>query len=241
MSEKIMPQHLARKAILYVRQSAWQVANNLESQRLQYAMEAHLRQMGWQNIEIIDEDFGRSAAGGVTRSGFERYGCRSLSGQGGRGMCSGSVAVRAQQHRLATTRGGVQDCRYFADRPGDGVRTSRQSNDRLLLGLKGTLNEYEIDLLCHRASEARVQKAKREKWFHIPGRIHQRMQPGAGEGSSTCASRMRSHSCSASSWNWETFVRLRYGSLSTGFRSPPKHCGEKFTGGAHHTRGFIVY
>lgn len=49
MSEKIMPQHLARKAILYVRQSsAWQVANNLESQRLQYAMETDLRQMGWQ-------------------------------------------------------------------------------------------------------------------------------------------------------------------------------------------------
>ncbi|MEX3816175.1 hypothetical protein AB3X96_39120 [Paraburkholderia sp. BR13439] len=46
MSEKILPQHLARKAILYVRQSsAWQVANNLESQRLQYAMEAHLRQL----------------------------------------------------------------------------------------------------------------------------------------------------------------------------------------------------
>ena len=47
MSEKIGPQHLSRKAMLYVRQSsAWQVANNLESQRLQYAMEAHLRQFG---------------------------------------------------------------------------------------------------------------------------------------------------------------------------------------------------
>ena len=73
MSEKIQPQHLARKAILYVRQSSpYQVLNNRESQKLQYAMEAHLRTLGWQQVEVIDEDLGRSAGGSVTRTGFER-------------------------------------------------------------------------------------------------------------------------------------------------------------------------
>ena len=73
MSEKIKSQHLARKAILYVRQSsAQQVLNNLESQNLQYAMQERLRSLGWQDIEIIDEDLGRSASGNATRTGFER-------------------------------------------------------------------------------------------------------------------------------------------------------------------------
>jgi len=73
MSEKIQAQHLARKAVLYVRQSsAFQVAHNQESQKLQYAMQTRLRDLGWTEIEIIDEDLGRSAAGTQTRSGFER-------------------------------------------------------------------------------------------------------------------------------------------------------------------------
>jgi hypothetical protein len=73
MSDKISPQHLARKAILYIRQSStYQVSHNLESQRLQYAMQDRLHQLGWQEIEVVDEDLGRSAAGMVTRAGFER-------------------------------------------------------------------------------------------------------------------------------------------------------------------------
>jgi DNA invertase Pin-like site-specific DNA recombinase len=73
MTEKIKPQHLERKAILYIRQSsAYQVTHNLESQKLQYAMEQRLRQLGWREIEIVDEDLGRSAAGTVARAGFER-------------------------------------------------------------------------------------------------------------------------------------------------------------------------
>ena len=73
MSEKLKSQHLSRKAILYVRQSsAYQVSHNLESQKLQYAMRERLTQLGWREIEVVDEDLGRSAAGLVTRSGFER-------------------------------------------------------------------------------------------------------------------------------------------------------------------------
>ena len=73
MSDKIKSQHLERKAILYIRQSsAYQVSHNLESQKLQYAMQERLHQLGWRAIEVVDEDLGRSAAGTVTRAGFER-------------------------------------------------------------------------------------------------------------------------------------------------------------------------
>ena len=71
--EKIGSQHLERKAILYVRQSsAYQVLQNRESSALQYAMRDHLVTLGWSRIETVDEDLGRSAAGGVTRAGFDR-------------------------------------------------------------------------------------------------------------------------------------------------------------------------
>src|SRR6266542_2620208 len=73
ISDKICPQHLERKAILYVRQSsAHQVLHNRESSALQYAMRDRLTTLGWSEIEVIDDDLGRSAAGGVQRAGFER-------------------------------------------------------------------------------------------------------------------------------------------------------------------------
>jgi DNA invertase Pin-like site-specific DNA recombinase len=73
MSEKITPSHLDRKAIVYIRQSsAYQVSHNTESRRMQYAMQDHVRELGWSQTEVIDEDLGRSAAGTVSRAGFER-------------------------------------------------------------------------------------------------------------------------------------------------------------------------
>ena len=73
MHEKIGLHHLERKAILYVRQSSThQVLHNRESSTLQYAMRDRLTALGWSSIETIDDDLGRSAAGGVTRAGFDR-------------------------------------------------------------------------------------------------------------------------------------------------------------------------
>lgn len=73
MSEKIRPDHLERKAILYVRQSSThQVLHNRESSALQYAMRDRLTALGWSRIETVDDDLGRSAAGGVVRAGFDR-------------------------------------------------------------------------------------------------------------------------------------------------------------------------
>jgi DNA invertase Pin-like site-specific DNA recombinase len=68
ISDKVCPHHLERKALLYVRQSsAHQVLHNRESSALQYAMRDRLTALGWSEIEVIDEDLGRSAAGGVER------------------------------------------------------------------------------------------------------------------------------------------------------------------------------
>ena len=73
ISEKIRPHHLERKAILYVRQSSpHQVLHNRESSALQFAMRDRLIALGWSEIETVDDDLGRSAAGGVVRAGFER-------------------------------------------------------------------------------------------------------------------------------------------------------------------------
>jgi DNA invertase Pin-like site-specific DNA recombinase len=73
MSEKIKAHHRARKAVLYVRQSsAYQVAHNQESGKLRYAMRQRVAHLGWQRIEVVHEDLGRSAAGTTTRPGFER-------------------------------------------------------------------------------------------------------------------------------------------------------------------------
>src|SRR6201984_3675127 len=161
MSEKIRIQHLERKAILYVRQSSpYQVIHNLESQKLQYTMEARLHQLGWHEIEVVDEDLGRSAEGTVTRAGFERMVAE---------VCLGKVGVVAAREVSRFARNSrewqqlIEVCRVvdtvLIDQ--EMVYTPRQSNDRLLLGLKGSLNEYELDLLRQRSPEARRAKAQR--------------------------------------------------------------------------------
>jgi DNA invertase Pin-like site-specific DNA recombinase len=161
MSEKIQPQHLSRKAMLYVRQSsAFQVLHNLESGKLQYAMQTRLRDLGFEEIEVVDEDLGRSAAGTVARSGFERMVAEVSLGR------VGAVAAREVSRFARNSREWqqlVEVCRIvdtvLIDQ--ETVYAPRASNDRLLLGLKGSLNEYELDLLRQRSLEARRAKAKR--------------------------------------------------------------------------------
>src|SRR5499427_4275171 len=161
MSEKVKSQHVGRKALLYVRQSStYQVHHNLESQKLQYAMEQRLRTLGWRDVEVIDEDLGRSAAGTMTRSGFERMVTQVCMGK------IGAVAAREVSRFARNSRDWqqlVEVCRMvdtlLVDQ--ETIYDPRQSNDRLLLGLKGSLNEYELDLLRQRSLEARREKARR--------------------------------------------------------------------------------
>jgi hypothetical protein len=115
MSEKVHSQHLARKAVLYVRQSsAYQMMHNVESQKLQYAMKERLQQLGWHEIEVVDEDMGRSAAGTVTRSGFERMVAEVCLWPSRRCSCARSLALRSQQPRMAAARGGLPGSRHAA-------------------------------------------------------------------------------------------------------------------------------
>jgi DNA invertase Pin-like site-specific DNA recombinase len=161
MSDKIKSQHVSRKAVLYVRQSStYQVNHNLESQKLQYAMHERLCSLGWRDIEIIDEDLGCSAAGTVTRSGFERMVAQVCMGN------VGAVAAREVSRFARNSREWqqlVEVCRVvdtlLVDQ--ETVYDPRHGNDRLLLGLKGSLNEYELDLLRQRSLEARREKARR--------------------------------------------------------------------------------
>ena len=141
MSDKIQSQHRERKAILYVRQSSsFQVQHNEESRKLQYAMQQRLHNLGWEQVDVIDEDLGRSAAGGVVRSGFERMVADVCLGK------VGAVAAREVSRFARNSRDWqklVEVCRVvdtlLIDQ--ETVYAPRQSNDRLLLGLKGSLNE----------------------------------------------------------------------------------------------------
>src|SRR5260221_5940162 len=158
-TDKIGPQHLRRKAILYVRQSsAHQVLHNRESGALQYAMRDRLTALGFTEIEVIDEDLGRSAAGSVQRSGFERMVAEVCLGKVG-AVCAREVSRFARNSR--DWQQLIEMCRVvdtvLVDQ--ETIYAPRHGNDRLLLGLKGSLNEYELDLLRQRSLAARYEKA----------------------------------------------------------------------------------
>ena len=161
ISDKVRPHHLARKALLYVRQSsAHQVLHNRESSTLQYAMRDRLTALGWSEIEVIDDDLGRSAAGGVQRVGFERMVAEVCLGKVG-AVCAREVSRFARNSR--DWQQLIEMCRVvdtvLVDQ--ETIYAPRHGNDRLLLGLKGSLNEYELDLLRQRSLSARYEKARR--------------------------------------------------------------------------------
>jgi DNA invertase Pin-like site-specific DNA recombinase len=161
MNTKITADHLGRKAVVYVRQStSGQVRDHVESQRRQYALADHARSLGFVSIEVIDEDLGRSGTGFADRPGFRR-----LLGI----VCAGSVgAVLAlEASRLARNDrdwshlvelGAISRCLLIDH---DGVYDPRVVNDRLLLGLKGIMSEFELATLRQRALEAVRGKAAR--------------------------------------------------------------------------------
>jgi DNA invertase Pin-like site-specific DNA recombinase len=132
---KITPDHLARGAFIYIRQSTTdQLANNHESRRRQYGLAERARALGWTDVTVIDDDLGRSGSG-VSRPGFERL----LAA-----ICEGRVGA------------------VFAI---EASRLPRHPNDRLLLGMKGTMSELELSLLRARSMEALKQKARRGELF----------------------------------------------------------------------------
>src|SRR5436309_10477244 len=161
---KITPEHLARNAIVYIRQSSpHQVANNLESQRRQYGLVERGRVLGWSDVQVIDDDLGRSG-GGITRPGFEKL----LAA-----ICERRVGavLSVEASRLARNGRDWHTLLEFCGLVGtlivdeDGVYDPRHPNDRLLLGMKGTMSEMELSILRQRSLEALKQKARRGELF----------------------------------------------------------------------------
>jgi len=135
MNPKISPDHLKRRAIVYIRQSSpGQVIHNQESQRRQYGLADHARQLGFQQVEVMDEDLGPSGSGQVERPGFEHLVAEVCTGQVGAVLCieASRLARNGRDwHHLIELCGLV---RAIVIDP-DGVYDPTILNDRLLLGL----------------------------------------------------------------------------------------------------------
>lgn len=162
-SELVKPTHLARKAVVYIRQSTpHQVVSNQESLRLQYALRGRARELGWHeaDIDVIDADLGQSAASAAQRSGFKEL-------VGRVGLSEVGLILSIDVTRLARNCSdwyplldicGLRGC-LIADR--DGVYDPGSPNGRLLLGLKGTISELELHTIRSRLTTGLLAKAER--------------------------------------------------------------------------------
>ena len=152
---------LKRKAVVYVRQSSQtQVETNLESQRRQYELVDLARSRGFREIEVIDDDLGRSASGTVARPGFERLVAWLCAGEVGAVLCFDASRLarngRDWHHLLELC--GLVEARVIDL---DGVYDPCRPNDRLLLGMKGSISEFELGVMRARMLDAVRAKARR--------------------------------------------------------------------------------
>jgi DNA invertase Pin-like site-specific DNA recombinase len=162
MSADLLPAAvLKRKAVVYVRQSTQaQVQTNLESQRRQYELVDVARRWGFRDVEVIDDDLGRSASGMVARPGFERLVAWLCAGEVGAVLCFDASRLarngRDWHHLLELC--GLVEARVIDL---DGVYDPCRPNDRLLLGMKGSISEFELGVLRARMLDAARAKARR--------------------------------------------------------------------------------
>ena len=162
---KITPDHLARGAFIYIRQStADQLLHNHESRRRQYALAERARQLGWTNVTIVDSDLGRSGAGTEDRPGFEQLLLAICEGRVGAVLSieASRLSRNGRDWHTLLEFCGLVGCLLIDE---DGVYDPRLVNDRLLLGMKGTMSEMELSLLRQRSLEALKSKARRGELF----------------------------------------------------------------------------
>lgn len=162
-SELVTPAHLARRAVVYVRQSTpAQVVSNQESLRLQYALGQRARELGWRgpDIDVIDADLGLSGASVAGRQGFKEVTARVGLGEVGLIM---SIDVTRLARNCSDWYPLLDICALrnclIADR--DGVYDPGSPNGRLLLGLKGTISELELHTIRSRLTAGLLAKAGR--------------------------------------------------------------------------------
>src|SRR3954453_6746034 len=152
---------LRRKAVVYIRQSTQaQVQTNLVSRRRQYELVDVARQRGFRDIEVIDEDLGRSASGTAVRPGFERLVAWLCAGEVGAVLCFDASRLarhgRGWPHLLELC--GLVEARVIDL---DGVYDPCRPNDRLMLGMKGSISEFELGVIRARMLDAARAKARR--------------------------------------------------------------------------------
>src|ERR1017187_3881614 len=165
-SPKIRPEHLARRAIVYLRQSSEkQVRQNLESQRLQYEVAERIRALGWKEVEIIDSDLGSSAAmASARREGFERVLSAVALGEVG-------IVGSRETSRLSRTDKDwcrlLEVCQIFGTLIADEqqIYDLNYLDDQLVLGIKGTLSVVELKVLRQRLQAGQESKARRGELF----------------------------------------------------------------------------
>src|SRR5574341_2622181 len=162
-SDLITPQHLTRKAVIYIRQSTpHQVVSHQESLRLQYALGERARQLGWPDeaIAIIDDDLGLTAASAAHRQGFNTLVAQVTLEQVGLIL---SYDVTRLSRNCSDWYPLLDLCGYkgclIADV--DGLYDPATANGRLLLGLKGTLSEWELHTIRARLTAGLLNKAAR--------------------------------------------------------------------------------
>lgn len=164
---KITTDHLSRAAYVYVRQSTFdQVQRNHESQRRQYGLADRARHLGWTDIVVIDDDLAISGAG-VRRPGFERLLVAICEGRAGAVLTIevSRLARNGRDWHTLLEFCGLINCLIVDE---DAIYDPRQANDRLVLGMKGTMSEMELSVMRQRLTEARKLKAQRGELF---GRI----------------------------------------------------------------------
>jgi DNA invertase Pin-like site-specific DNA recombinase len=162
-SELITPQHLARKAMIYVRQSTpHQALSHQESLRLQSALAERARSLGWQpqDVVVVDADIGVSAASADQRAGFQELVAQVTLGQVGLIL---SYDVTRLARNCSDWYPLLDVCGYrhclIADR--DGLYDPGSANGRLLLGWKGQLSELELHTIKARLTAGLLNKAQR--------------------------------------------------------------------------------
>ena len=162
-SELVTPQHLQKKALIYIRQSTpHQQISNQESLRLQYALQERAQHLGWhaQDVEIIDADLGLTGASALHRTGFQELVAKVTLGQVGIIL---SVDVTRLSRNCSDWYPLLDVCGYrcclIADN--DGIYDPGTPNGRLLLGLKGQLSELELHTIRARMTAGLLNKAKR--------------------------------------------------------------------------------
>ena len=169
---RLTPSRLARRAIVYVRQSTQkQVEHNCESRELQYALVDRARSLGWKRVDVIDDDLGASAGlAAAPRAGFERMLAAVALGVVG-------IVISREASRLSRTDRDwcrlCEVCQIFDTLIGDGERFYDLSSldDQLVLGIKGTLSVVELKVLRQRLLAGTYHKASK-------GELHRTLAPG---------------------------------------------------------------